>query len=234
MIGYNIGKINELLGNVAKTHEVIGETLISGWSTVSKCLQSNWIGPDELAFEKELASVLRKLYGSCYGVVTQVVANIAKLGDTWKNFQKQNVMEGTTANEVGIAIAEVSVKDFDISSLKEGEISFSDTTNFGLSDANAGKTIMQVITEYTNQVNEKVRALYSEVEAKSAFMGTEQSTAIESYLISVRDAIVALTTTVKNLEDTLTQLTANYSAQEQEMKRATDAAKPAANVNVNE
>lgn len=214
MIGYNIGKINELLVNIANTYKAIGDELAGGWPNVSDTLGTNWVGPDEVSYEKELAQTLVELYAACKEAITGVVSNVKNVGDTWKTFQSKNVLEGLTANAVNVEVEIPPLTDADVSSIKASERTFDASTNFGLASRDAGNTIMQVITSYSDGITKKVKSLYDEMDAKSAFMGEQQSAKIESWLSTMGEAIVRLTTCINKIKETLTQLTANYIEQE--------------------
>ena len=135
MIGYNIAEINSLILKLNNSYEKLGETMANGWSDVSSTLETEWVGPDELSFEEELAKRICDLYYACKESLNGMVTNIHNIGESWKEFQKSNVLSGATAGTALVGAAEAiehaNLKDYDISSVvKRGEPTFTESTNF--------------------------------------------------------------------------------------------------------
>lgn len=238
MIGYNISKINELLDKIGASYKAIGEAMSGGWDTVTTTLGNNWIGEDEEAYTKALADRINELYGNCKTAVNSVAKSIIDLGESWKTFQKQNVIEGsvidTITGEIGTPTLEGSGEGasfFDKLLGKGGEIivtapkrEFNAQTDRGIKSASAGKTCYDAVTDYVKNVRAKVEGLYSDLETNTAFLGAEQSASIKNYLTDMGKSIADLTTCVKTLRTHLETLIANVAKQEGATKDSISAA----------
>ena len=114
MIGYNISKINELLDKIGESYNSIGQAMKEGWPTVERTLGENWIGEDEEAYTGALADRINELYTNCKTAVNTVVDSITGLGESWKTFQKQNVIEGSSADDIKGKIDAPKLKDANV------------------------------------------------------------------------------------------------------------------------
>ncbi len=215
MIGYNIKKINDLLADIADSYEKIGKAMKDGWNSVDRTLGQNWIGEDEVAYTGELAKRICELYANCKETVHTVASSIKGLGDSWKAFQKQNVIDGATADEIVGDIEMPAFTDAGIEdTVKKPNRSFDANTNRGIKDEHAGTECFDAVTTYVTEVKGKVANLYDKLDTEKAFLGTEQSGRIKTYLTEMGKSIADLTTCVKTLRSHIETLTANVAKQE--------------------
>lgn len=225
MIGYNISKINELLDKIGESYNSIGQAMKEGWPTVERTLGENWIGEDEEAYTGALADRINELYTNCKTAVNTVVDSITGLGESWKTFQKQNVIEGSSADDIKGKIDAPKLKDANVDgTVKRPKRSFDAQTDRGIKSASAGKTCYDAVTDYVKNVRTKVEGLYSELETNTAFLGTEQSASIKNYLTDMGKSIADLTTCVKTLRAHVETLIANVAKQEGATKDSISAA----------
>ena len=222
MIGYNISKIEELMQEIANSYSKLGEKMAGGWSTLSATMEREWVGPDEVSYEKTLATDICNLYTSCQEAVTTMVNNIKILGDNWKNFQKSNLLEGATVDLSGAAFSsEITIppiKNYDIASIvKAGDPVFDKSSNLGLtSGSESGIYIKAQFDSYIDDVYTSVKALYSNYETltNEAFKGNVVSANLNTYLQTVGEGLAKLTTCHKSIYEKLDELVARYQTHE--------------------
>lgn len=224
MIGYNVEKINELAEMLINNYKTIGEKMAEGWPNLSSTMEKEWVGPDEVSYEKELATNICKLYESCTETVVQMVQNIDILGQNWVEFQKNNIL--TSGNSVStdpsvaggqtIEPKAPSLQPYDIASqVKAGSPTFAAGTNMGLTNGTqSGTNIKTVFDSYIDGVYTSVQGLYMNIDASQAFLGSELSAKVSEYLATVGEALAKLTTCHKSIYDALDQLIAAYATHE--------------------
>lgn len=222
MIGYNISKIEELMRDIASSYENLGQKMADGWSTLSATMEREWVGPDEVSYETTLANDICNLYISCQQAVTTMVNNIKIVGDNWKNFQKNNLLEGASVDLSGAAFSSEidvpTIKNYEIASVvKAGNPTFGKDVNLGLTNgAQSGTTIKTQFDSYIDGVYTNVKALYSNYETltKEAFKGESVSSNLNQYLQTVGEGLAKLTTCHKSIYDKLDELVARYQTHE--------------------
>ena len=222
MIGYNVEKIEELAKKLADKYKNVGEKMGEGWPGLSATLEAEWVGPDELSYENQLAKNICELYHACRETTQVVLDNIKTIGTNWKNFQRNNILEG--AEQVGVERTTIfgkdifipSLEDHDIeSTVKAGDVTFSESTNLGLTnDGESGSTIKTKFDEYIDGVYNSVKGLYSDFDSSTAFLGTELSAKVNEYISNVAESLAKLTTCHKSIYEALDKLTANYATHE--------------------
>lgn len=223
MIGYNVEKINELAEMLINNYKTIGEKMAEGWPNLSATMEKEWVGPDEVSYEKELAANICKLYESCTTTVVQMVQNIDILGQNWVEFQKNNILTGgsasTDASPASVQNIEPkapSLQPYEIAShVKAGNPTFAVGTNMGLTNGTqSGANIKTVFDSYIDAVYTSVQGLYMNIDASQAFLGSELSAKVSEYLATVGEALAKLTTCHKSIYDALDQLIAAYATHE--------------------
>jgi hypothetical protein len=251
-IGYNVGKINALLETLVSSYTIIGRTIGNEWTEVSGILRKNWVGPDEIAYEKDLAGSIKRLFDTCGEAIRMTQRNVITAGENWKKFQMKNtsnfsdgsLISGNTTFQTGINhiagakdalsgyaslnglnIVEARLPRFDIDSLlKINDITFNINMNMGLQSKLSGTAILNSVQSYAKSIYNQVRVIYDEIDTKSAFIGEEQSVAMSSYLKNMGEDIANLNRCLKNLHDIVGQLTEAYTRQEQETAKSATAA----------
>lgn len=226
MIGYNVEKINELLKSIANSYNSIGEAMASGWSTVRTTLQSEWVGPDEISFQNELAKRVQELYVDCKDAVDDTITNIKRIGESWRDFQEGNILSKGTLGIGASNISKDAIADMVIPTLKEYPLSntvksdetktFSASTNLGLTNGTqSGTNIQKAVKTYVENIHTKVKTLYKELDSSSAFLGGKQSKNIDAYLLKVGTGLGKITSCMQDLYDALANLASkNYGDSE--------------------
>jgi len=221
MIGYNIEKINDLTGAIKAAYKDLGDAMGTGWPNVSTTLETQWIGPDEVHFEKTLAKRICDLYTACMETVQTSINNIKSIGDSWKAFQEKNILkaaegaEAIAAQTLGLDIATVTVDAIDISGIvKSGEPTFTVDMKLGVAEGETSATkINEAINTYVGDIKEKVSTLFNAIKSEEAFLGGDQATNIDSYLGKISTEVQKLSTTVDDLQTNLTSLVNAYTQQ---------------------
>lgn len=216
MIGYNSDEINNLISTLNSSYQKLGETMSTGWDTVSSTLGTEWIGPDELSFETELAKRMCALYYSCKESVQGMIENVRKLGQTWQDFQNANLITGVTASTtVSFDVAAVDLGDYAIETVvKPAERAFSSGTRMGVTNGEqSAANINTKVTEYVNAIGDNVKKMYDTTSSATAFLGSSQSDAIDTYLKNMATSFSSIVTQVQDMQTTLTTLVKNYNTQ---------------------
>lgn len=216
MIGYNADEINNLINSLNASYRKLGETMAAGWDIVSSTLGTEWVGPDELTFEKELANRMCTLYYSCKDSVEGMIGNVRALGQAWQDFQNANLMKDVAVlNKVSFDLEAVSLPDYQIETfVKPAERLFTSSMRMGVTNGEQSATnINKKVTEYVNKIGETVKAMYDTTSSASAFLGTSLSDAINNYLKKMATSFSQVTTQVSDMQTTLTALVKNYNDQ---------------------
>lgn len=242
MIGYNVSKINELMTTLANNYKSMGEKMAEGWPALSTTLEKEWIGPDEVSYETELAKNICNLYANCTDVINQLINSIKVLGENWQNFQTGNVLTqaaDVASNAVGGSLAALEIPTltaYDIASVvKAGNPVFDASTNMGLANGtSSGSTIKTQFNTYIDAVYSNVQALYTNLDnaVSSAFLGAELNSKLNQFLQKIGTSLAQLTTCHKSIYDALDTLIANYSTHETEEATAVSGASTEA-INLN-
>ena len=215
MIGYNAEEINNLLKTLNASYQKLGETMATGWDVVSNTLGTEWIGPDELAYETELANRMCTLYYACRDSVEGMITNVRSVGQAWQEFQNANVIAGgAVAAAVSFDLDMTALPDYAIESVvKAAERTFTANMRMGVVNGeSSATTINSEVTNYVNTIGETVKAMYDTTSSANAFLGSQAET-IDEYLKKMADAFSKVTTQVSDLQTTLTQLVKNYNDQ---------------------
>lgn len=216
MIGYNTEEVNTLLNTLSASYQKLGETMATGWDVVSNTLGAEWIGPDELAYETELANRMCTLYYACRESVEGMITNVRSIGQAWQDFQNSNVIAGgvATVAAVNFALDMAALPDYAIESVvKAAERTFTANMRMGVTNGESSATTINTeVTNYVNTIGETVKAMYDTTSSANAFLGSQAET-IDEYLKKMADAFSKVTTQVSDLQTTLTQLVKNYNDQ---------------------
>ena len=218
-IGYNISKINDLLGAIKTAHDQIANSMCTEWPTFSNTLEREWIGQDALGNEHTLAKNIHSLYESCYEATNKFISELTSLGTSWIDFQKNNVMEGGVSigqqGQIDTVVADNKLADVK-SAVKEGDPNWGTSTNMGLQNANSASLIDGALDTYVNNVYNATKGLYDNLDASEAFIG-KQSQGINTYINNVGEGMAKLTTCHKTIKEKLAEMAANYSTSDEEV-----------------
>ena len=216
MIGYNADEINNLMRTLADSYAKLGETMATGWDKVTSTLGAEWVGPDELSFETELAKRMCELYYACRESVHGMIGNIRQIGQSWQEFQNANLMSGVTAVvTAAFELAAIEPVDYQIeNTVKPVERTFSSSTKMGVTNGNqSADTIKNEVITYVNTIGESVKKMYEGTTSSSAFLGEGQSNAIDEYLTKMATAFSKVVTQVEDMQNALVTLVQQYNAQ---------------------
>lgn len=234
-LGYNPRKAVDLIQAIVTHYQNLGTKISADWDGVKDALRGNWVGGDELSYEKEFVKKICSLYVTSYELTKNCVQNIKVVLDNYIAVQKNNLLEGaetntltydpmldTLSNQAGEVIFNLAKKE-DIITFTEG--SFADSDARGLANADSKGIIQQQISTYVTSISNQVEALTDSINVKSAFFGSAGSK-LETYVISVKDAVKVVSTAVKDLNDALEQLAGSHytdlsSQMESELGQAT-------------
>ena len=215
MIGYNVKEINDLMEALDKSYTDIKNAMENPWNTLTAAMRKEWVGPDEIANETNLANALNELYGICSDTITGVAGNVSAVGEAWKSFQGENVLENGAAADVSLIqqIKEVQVGKKELTLQVKNE-AFAEDTVLGLVNGlQSAEAVTAAIDEYAKTVYSKVEGLYQELDAGKAFLGEDQAPKITAYLHEMGKMIGKLTTCIKNVKENIGKAAAAYQSQ---------------------
>lgn len=207
--GYNREEINELMEEVAKTYNQLGEYMSEGWPRVSSAMQANWKGVDEQDYEAKLAKRMNTLYTNTTQLIQASLETIKALGESWRDFQNKNRLQGGDGDsQVADATFEFtipSIQTYDMASIvKLNENSFSGE-NLGLRDG-GGANIRNAVDEYTTSIENNIKSIYGRIDSNKAFLGS-QGQNVNDFIVAVGDGVKSLATDVADMYQALDTLT---------------------------
>lgn len=228
MIGYNIEEIENLLYKMAENYKDLGEMMATYWIKVQTAMETEWVGPDEVAYEAELVKNLHTLYYAFRTGIENVNLNVAKAGEAWIEFQKTNAVQGSTVIADNFMVIDIPAFDnyvYDIQNeLKSKELSefgFTNNTRFGVVNGEtSATTINTALDTYVSAIKEKSNTLFSQMTTTNAFLGQSQAAAVAEHIKGIAGSIDGILTVVEEIKKTLTTLVQNYTAQSQSIASA--------------
>ena len=227
--GYNIAEVNSVLLMLKSSYNDLGDKMANPWPALQNTMQEKWIGPDEQAYEGKFAKDICDLYVTCKETIQTLIDNVTRLGQSWEEFQKTNVIEDTAVKANGnTVLAEVRLDDnklaevLRIVSVKERNFGYME--NLGLSDPLAYYAINRAIETYVNDVKNEVNKLYQGITASKAFLGGKQAQEIDAYIVRIGVAVGNLSTSHDQIREALLQLVNNYYRQAEAVNNAASGA----------
>ena len=211
-VGFNISKGRELMENVAKQYNELQLYLGNEWETVYKGLQTEWVGEDEISFEKNFADRINQLNEDAYYLVRNTIFQINHLIESWVEFQSQNVIVGGAAPEVNYSQFIEGVPDVNFVNpvVQAHPQQITADMDRGLVSESSRSKLEEVVTNFVSEVKAKTSGLFESIEVNQAFFG-DQTASIKSYVEQVGKSVGEVSTSVKDLHDALEQLTGtNY------------------------
>ena len=201
--GFNVQGVDEVLNNLKKSYDTLGEKMATPWPALQQAMQDNWVGPDEQSYEERFAKDVCNLYVACKEVIQTLINNITKLGQSWEEFQKNNIIDGAERHaRNGIIASAITLDDksiTDVVKLKENHGSFSE--NRGLVNGDSSYyMINNAIDEYVTGVKTEVNSLYQGIVSGKGFLGGGQAQEIDAYITRIG---VAETIRVVDLQERL-------------------------------
>ena len=102
-IGFNIDRANDAMESVNEAYTEVTNEISNRFDELASSFRGEWVGPDELDFEKKLKNRLEELEREVKGLVVNTVEVFSSLATSWANFQDTNTIKGAstgTANEL--------------------------------------------------------------------------------------------------------------------------------------
>ena len=230
-IGYNGQKINELMEAISTAYTNLAAKVTSNYETLKPVLRAEWVGEDELDFEKNLVNRLNELYYNA-GYLSQAAVNaIRNVADSWKEFQSRNVLDmGTGSNSAGMVNINVSFTDVTITPT-EGLIQFqsvdyADNIDRGLTNGTGSySAIIGALETFKTKAETDAGAFTDEFDVNNAFFGGTE-TGINGFLEHVETSLGAVLTAVKDFVDGLNSLAnSNWTTATSKVNEYTTSAK---------
>lgn len=200
-IGYNVKQTNELMASMAQAYNDLGTYISEQWETVRTTMMSNWVGEDELDYEKRFVERLCQLYTDSYNLISNSVDVIGNLAQAWWDFQKNNSITGeaiATSSTINIEKPTITPAEQIVTFVSR---TLADSDDRGLADVGSAATIKGAVDTFVSNLNTKTNTLFN-IEVSSAFFG-DQSSTIKTYVEKVGTAIAAVNVAVKDMYDAL-------------------------------
>ena len=217
MIGYNVTRINELMKELADAYERCGNTIADGWPAVSQVLQQYWVGEDEQSYEDTFCKRMCQMYVSACNIVKDLTNNLKSLGTSWHDFQKKNVLEGSSlVSDFAANLEDVTVKIVD-EIIKFKPASITDSTDRGVKEG-ALAAIQSSMSEYLSNIKSSLQDMYAGIDGSSAFLGSQQAVKINEYIETIGQSLGSVVTAANDIYKALEKLTqTSYSQSEEEV-----------------
>lgn len=236
-IGFNLQKADEMIEKIVEEYNNMGIYTKEQWLPLKETLRREWVGPDELNFEKKLVERINKLYVESYKLAQKCTDTLAELSKQWIQFQRKNTIDGSTAADFDTTITSLwskftnwlggsttlkyndSIIDF------VNDLDLDANTNRGLQNSSSKANIQAAVTDFVNAVKNRTKELFSAIETNQAFFG-EQSSSIKQYIEATGVAIGEVTTAVKDMNDALETLaSSSYTTASSDVTSAYSTAK---------
>lgn len=221
MIGYNVEEINNLMKSVARTYENMAEYIGRVWPIFENKMQTEWIGPDEAAYQNEIANRLIQLHNQCRETISSLNTDLFNIGQAWKDFQTKNVVSGGqfTANVNAVATIEsVTIADYNLNQLVKTDYNptFAAGTKLGLTNgASSGANIKNAAKSFADSVHSYAKTIFSQLDASNAFLGGNQAVKINEYMTKIGDELGKFLTAFSDLYRAIDSLIVeNYNTSE--------------------
>ena len=221
-IGFNIKKADEMIEKIKEEYNNLGIYTSEQWGPLKSTLRKEWVGPDELDFEKKLVERICALYVQAHGLAQKCTMTLADLSCQWVDFQRKNTIDGSTIGswfDYGIESMVQKIRAItqgmtgltynDAIITFTNDLVLDDYVSRGLTSSTSKANIQAAVNDFVTAVKTRTNNLFNAIETGNAFFG-EQSTAIKSYIEATGFAIAEVTTAVKDMNDAL-EVLANSS-----------------------
>lgn len=222
-IGYNIAQAKSLQDQISEGFQSVKEKIASPWADVQNTLHSEWIGEDEISYEKEFVKKVNGLYGSAKWVSDVCCATIQSTVLSWVKFQDNNLIEGAEAGSTSNTVVssnyptleEIEGRSYDeLEAIQAEAEQLDESSTRGLTNGTSSAgAIQDSVTRYVTNIQSEVNALFDSIRANNAFFGN-QVDQINNFISKCGVAIGEVVTAVKDLHDLLEQLAGSRYSEE--------------------
>ena len=224
MIGYNISHAKLLMKEIKNLYKNFGTTITDSFGTMTKTLDTYWVGEDEQSYCIELAKKVSKLYYNAYDTAEKGIDIIYKLMVSWHDFQTNNLLksDGTKVQlSSDIQITNISESDKEkITDLKpESETGYVKYTTHTLSIGvrrgivdGKSATCKKALADFVDEIKKVTTTFKNTIEIKAgrAFFG-QYTSKVEEALYNVALLMESIITAVNDMYEAIDQLTTtNY------------------------
>lgn len=221
-LGYNVSKINQLMKDITNNCKQVRSSMASGWPDVQTTLQTEWIGADEQAYEKQLSARVIELWQCIQKNCNTFLSNIQQAGNSWVQFQASNTLEGSGiagGSEGRVYYEPLDAADPEVAYKK---VSITEDMNRGLQNGmKSAENITNAIKKYIKDVYNNTKDIFDKLDASTSFIGEEQSAQVKHYIEEMGLAFARVTTCYNDLNTAMVTLIQNYKKQSQSVVDAT-------------
>ncbi|MBR6690245.1 MAG: hypothetical protein IKL65_02825 [Bacilli bacterium] len=216
-LGYKPVEIRNLLEQIDKAYENLGEAIMEGWPALSNFLGLEWVGSDEVDYEAELANKIRAIYKGYSEIANVSKKNIIQAYNRWVEMQNTNRISGGTVGQATRVFHEIlfaPVKMLNIDAVVKAPIRvFTESMDFGLMNGvNSANNINNSIYKYVNNVIDRINKLSNTLSSANGFFGS-QSQEITGYLRMTMNVYRKIQLHLEDLQIILKDLIRKYVQQ---------------------
>ena len=197
--GDNQGKIRELNTSIRSFYNAISTATTTEFETYCNDIYTDWVGEDEEAFEKKVSGALKTFLDNCALVVNETQKFIAGSGDAWVQWH-QNLATQIDASYAGGAGTEAMEIEL-VAAPEEIQVQHSggsyDEVNRGLQSDQATNNITTKTETLLQNINASINP--EELSAEAAFIGTSQSSQINTLLLGISEHFGSMSDSIKTI-----------------------------------
>ena len=222
-IGYNSAQIGELAQKMESALSALKTSMEENWPTMVTTFRNNWVGTDEIAFETTFSNDLKIVYRNCDEIIAGATRFVCEAGKTWQEWQTDvaNQLGGSqTSGQVYEHIRTSQEVNLNVSAMSADAGQFA-----GLTTAGAENNLIAAIDDYVNKVLVSFNGINETIDASKAFVGQEQSTAMNEFIAGLSENVRQIFSDVDNFKTvTIPDLVKAYNSQQSTIASAASTA----------
>lgn len=214
-IGYNKEQIIKLCDELERRYGDLGNEIGQNWPSLTTKLREEWVGPDEVAYEQQLASTLSSCYLDMHTLIQDAVNSIIAIGNDWVERQNTNYL-------VSEEKALYDISSYKVSGIPPKQIHqmqliitvkepiFTESTSFGLRTSTSAKTMIKAIEDFVDKTEKSINKLNASLNTSSAFFG-KQVKKIDELINHVETILVRVINATNGIKQAINKLAASYT-----------------------
>ena len=192
-VGFNQKRVQDAIDNIKEMYERMGTNIQKEWVQVIRTLQDNWVGEDEISYEKTLAKKINDLYEDARLCANAGMVTLYNLAKNWHENQKKNILNNAETVATGafyVTLENISSKGNIVES-KPYAIAIDQDR--GLVKESSASSIKEELTSFKNTISKEVSQIVSASEISKAFFGV-QSESIAKFITNLNSTMAAVVT----------------------------------------
>lgn len=219
-VSYNRNEASRITEELGQAVTTLNSYMGTEYETLRNTFETNWIGPDEIAFMNSYLKDLKVIIENVNitgSAMSTFICDSAKTMVDFQNAWAQQLSGEMLGNEIENRYpASLGSDGSSIYGMgPRGGMDFSGETQLGLTGANSAEQLTQGLEDYTRNVQEKIGSTIGAVENGKAFVASEaDNMGIQKYIQDVAESAKRLTDMVNQFKnEILPQLITDYNEQ---------------------